>query len=45
MIWYVAFVALVNLALGYGLAVFFSRKRGDIALVGGSAERGDAAEF
>jgi hypothetical protein len=45
MIWYVAFVALVNLALGYGIAVLFSCKRGDIALVGRSAEPGDSAEF
>ena len=45
MIWYVAFVALVNLALGYGIAVLLGRKRSEAALVGGSAEPGDSTEF
>jgi hypothetical protein len=45
MIWYVALIALVNLALGYSLAVLLGKKQGAIALTGGSTESGDSAEL
>jgi hypothetical protein len=43
MIWYVAIVALVNLGLGYGLALLLGKKRGDVALASTSVESGDSA--
>ncbi len=46
MVWYVALVALLNLAFGYGLAHWLGAKRMDVAIVGGaSPELGDEAEF
>ena len=46
MIWYVAVVAIVNLALGYALAVMLGAGRGRAALAtGDSSESGEPTEF
>jgi hypothetical protein len=45
MIWYVALVALVNLALGYGLALLLGNKRSDMALASGAVDSDDAPQF
>jgi hypothetical protein len=46
MIWYVAIIAIVNLALGYVLAMWLGGNRGRIALVGGDAsEASEPNEF
>ena len=46
MIWYVAVVAIVNLALGYALAVMLGAGRGRAALASGdSSESSEAAEY
>jgi hypothetical protein len=46
MIWYIAVIAIVNLGLGYALAVMLGRGRAKVALAGGdSAEAGDSAEY
>ena len=42
MIWYVAVIAIVNLALGYALAVYLGGGRGRAALAGGDARRNRA---
>jgi len=46
MVWYVAVVAILNLALGYALAVMLGTKRGRTALpTGDSSESSAPAEF
>ena len=46
MIWYVAIVAIVNLALGYALAVLLGAGRRQAALAAGDAsESGEPGEF